>query len=615
VLDILTALVDRSLVNVEEEAPVVARYHLLETIRQYASDRLMESGETEAIRDHHLGWFLELAERAQPELEGPGLFEWLGVLDAEHDNVRAALEWSAATKAGIAGLRLASALWLYWLVRGHLTEGKRRLEVALESATDAPSRLRASALIGLGQLMVLRGDLAEASTIAREALEIAQALPDLRLEGRALDTLAYSIAFLDPAAAPRFFEQSIAASREAGDGAFVADALNGLGISRYLAGDYRSATTALMGGVASSREAGSSGTLTIGLAVLGYCLALQGRSARAQTCLRESLATARRLRDRAFAAQSLFALGFVEAQRGEHARAEAFLEESLDTARAASPLMVPFALLTHGFARYIGGDLDGSRIRLEESLAVAREGALPWVTCWSLALLGHVARANGKPQDARAFIEEAVAVAKSHGLRTDLPLDAAARLARVMGDLDVAESLHHDALQAAHAIDSVLLMPAHLEALAGLAGLAERFHEGARLLGAAEAAREAHSLARHTPEREGYDADVDRIRRALDGDEFRTAWNEGRAMSIEQASAYCARGRGERKRPSFGWGSLTPTELEVVRHVAQGLTNPEVARRLFVSRSTVKAHLAHIFAKVGVSTRAELAAQAARRGV
>jgi DNA-binding CsgD family transcriptional regulator len=226
-----------------------------------------------------------------------------------------------------------------------------------------------------------------------------------------------------------------------------------------------------------------------------------------------------------------------------------------------------------------------------------------------------VARANGKPQDARAFIEEAVAVAKSHGLRTDLPLDAAARLARVMGDLDVAESLHHDALQAAHAIDSVLLMPAHLEALAGLAGLAERFHEGARLLGAAEAAREAHSLARHTPEREGYDADVDRIRRALDGDEFRTAWNEGRAMSIEQASAYCARGRGERKRPSFGWGSLTPTELEVVRHVAQGLTNPEVARRLFVSRSTVKAHLAHIFAKVGVSTRAELAAQAARRGV
>jgi DNA-binding CsgD family transcriptional regulator len=440
-------------------------------------------------------------------------------------------------------------------------------------------------------------------------------LPDPRLQGRALDTLAYSVAFLDPAAAPGLFERSIAASRQAGDVVFVADALNGLGISRYLAGDYRSATTALMEGVASSREAGSSGTLTIGLAVLGYCLALQGRSARAQTCLRESLATARRLRDRAFAAQSLFALGFVEAQRGEHARAEEFLQESLEIAREASPLMVPFALLTYGFARYIGGDLVGSRIRLEESLALARKTALPWVTSWSLALLGNIARVSGKPQGARVHIEEALGAAKSHGLRMDLPLDAAARLARVMGDLDVAESLHHDALQAAHAIDSVLLMPAHLEALAGLAGLDERFPAGARLLGAAEAAREAHRLARHAPEREGYELDVDRIRRALADDEFRTAWNEGRAMSLEQASAYGARGRGERKRPAFGWGSLTKTELEVVRHVAQGLTNPEVARRLFVSRSTVKAHLAHIFAKVGVSTRAELAAQATRRGV
>ena len=396
---------------------------------------------------------------------------------------------------------------------------------------------------------------------------------------------------------------------------FVADALNGLGISRYLAGDYRGATTSLMEGVASSREAGSSGTLTVGLAVLGYCLALQGRLARAQTCLRESLATARRLRDRAFAAQSLFALGFVEAQRGEPARAEAFLQESLDMAREASPLMVPFALLTHGFARYISGDLDGSRIRLEESLTLARKTGLPWVTAWSLALLGNVARLSGKPQDARGYIEESLAAARSHGLRTDLPLDAAARLAYVMGELDVAESLHHDALQAAHAADSVLLAPAHLEALAGLAGLDERFHEGARLLGAAEAAREAHGLARHATEQERYEADVDRIRRALAQAEFDTAWNDGRAMSLEQAGAYCARGRGERKRPAFGWGSLTPTELEVVRHVAQGLTNPEVARRLFVSRSTVKAHLAHIFAKVGVSTRAELAAQAARRGV
>jgi ATP/maltotriose-dependent transcriptional regulator MalT len=370
-----------------------------------------------------------------------------------------------------------------------------------------------------------------------------------------------------------------------------------------------------MEGVACSRETGSAGTLTIGLTVLGYCLALQGRSARAQTCLRESLASARRLRDSAFAAQSLFALGFVEAQRGEHARAEALLHESLDMARETSPLMVPFALLTYGFARYIAADLDGARARLEEALALARSMALPWVTSWSLALLGNTARTRGNIEEARGHIQEVLALSKSNGLCTDLPIDAAARLARDTREMEEAESLHHEALQAARAIDSVLLMPAHLEALAGLAVLDGRFQGGARLFGAAEAAREAYSLARYVTEGEGYEADVDRLRRALGPHEFRTAWDEGRAMSLEQASTYCGRGRGERKRPSFGWASLTPTELEVVRHVAQGLRNPEVARRLFVSRSTVKAHLAHIFAKVGVSTRAELTAQATRRGL
>jgi DNA-binding CsgD family transcriptional regulator len=222
---------------------------------------------------------------------------------------------------------------------------------------------------------------------------------------------------------------------------------------------------------------------------------------------------------------------------------------------------------------------------------------------------------SGCLEEADEHIQEALVVMKSKGLRTDLPIDAAARLARAVGDLERAESLHHDALKTAHAIDSVLLMPVHLESLAALAGLAERFHEAARLFGAAEAAREAQGLVRYATDRDQYHTDVERIRSALPAVDFRAAWDEGRALSLEQASSYCARGRGERRRASFGWGSLTPTELEVVRHVAQGLTNPEIARRLFVSRSTVKAHLAHIFAKVGVSTRAELAAQATQRGL
>jgi DNA-binding CsgD family transcriptional regulator len=170
-------------------------------------------------------------------------------------------------------------------------------------------------------------------------------------------------------------------------------------------------------------------------------------------------------------------------------------------------------------------------------------------------------------------------------------------------------------LAATRDAESVLRVPAQLEALAGLAALAESPAEAARLFGAAEAARDAYGLARYAVEGETYAADVKRARLALPGPDFDEAWEQGRSMSLEEAVAYASRGRGERKRPSTGWASLTPTELEVVGHVAAGLTNPQIAERLFVSRSTVKQHLAHIFTKLGVSTRTELASMATRRGL
>src|SRR5262249_2035761 len=98
-------------------------------------------------------------------------------------------------------------------------------------------------------------------------------------------------------------------------------------------------------------------------------------------------------------------------------------------------------------------------------------------------------------------------------------------------------------------------------------------------------------------------------------DEFAGAWAEGAKLSMEEAIAYAARDRGERRRPTAGWTSLTPTEVKVVRLVGQHLSNPEIAARMFVSRATVKTHLVHIFAKLGIDSRSELASEAIRRGV
>jgi predicted ATPase/DNA-binding CsgD family transcriptional regulator len=613
VLEIVARLVDRSLVHVGEEVPA-ARYRLLETIRQYADERLGESGEEDAVRARHLRFYVALAERAQPDMEGTGLLEWLPVLDVELDNVRAAFDWGIQTGAKGECVRLMSALWQFWFVRGHLTEGRRRFEVALDAGGTEP-HLRAMALIDVGQLMAYHGDFVASHEFTTEALNIARTIADKRLEGRALDTLGYSTAFLDPPAAPDLFRASASLLRDAGDGLYLADALNGLGMARLFEGDYAGARAALEEGVASSRRIGNLSLLTIGLGLLGYTLELQGHLARARTCLRESLSIARRLKDRVSAAQSLQCLAFIDAHHGEHEIAEAHIEESVTIAREASPMILAFALLTDGLARYMRADLDGAESALEEMLLLSGDMPSPWWRAWSLALLGNAARIRGDLDGAGTRVEEALEAARAGGMRVDVPIDADARLARALGDLERAESLHHEALAAALGAQSILLVPMQLEALAGLAALGESFQEAARLFGAAEAARDAHGLARYSVDGQAYEADVERVRAALPDEEFRVAWQQGRAMSLDDAVAYASRGRGERKRPSAGWASLTPTEIEVVRHVAEGLTNPQIAERLFVSRSTVKMHLTHIFAKLAVSTRSELAAAATRRAV
>ena len=611
VLDIVTRLVDRSLVQVGEEASA-ARYRLLETIRQYAWERLAESGERDLVRARHLRYFVELAERAESEMGSDGLLRWLQALDAENDNIRAAFDSSVQSNAGEACLRLCSALWHFWMVRGHLTEGRRRFEIAL-GATVTDRRLRANALVGVGQLMLYQGDYAATGVFAEEALGIARRIRDGGLQGRALDTLAWSVTFLDPPSAPKLYEEAAALLQQEGDGLFLADSFNGLGIAYYFAGDYVRAREALEKGVSRSREIGSPQMLTIGLGVLGYTLALQGGLARARTCLRESLATSRRLQDRVFTAQSLYSLGFIDAHRGEHEKAQAALDESVEITREVSPGILAFALLTEGFTRYIRADLEGAVSSLEETLELSRDMPVPWLRAWALALLGNIARIRGDLGGARAHVAESLAIARSGGMRVDVPIDADARLARATGEPERAESLHHEALAAAVKAESVLLVPAQLEALGGLAALAESFSEATRLFGAAEAARDAHGLVRYEVDREEYQTDVERVRNVLPEEEFRAVWEQGRAMSLDEAITYASRGRGERRRPATGWASLTPTEIEVVRHVAEGLKNAQIAERLFVSPSTVKVHLSHIFAKLGVTTRAELAAQATRR--
>jgi DNA-binding NarL/FixJ family response regulator len=151
-----------------------------------------------------------------------------------------------------------------------------------------------------------------------------------------------------------------------------------------------------------------------------------------------------------------------------------------------------------------------------------------------------------------------------------------------------------------------------LECLAALAGQAGSHREAARLCGAAHAIRQRIGEVRYKVWDAGYEASVAGLRDALGDQDFDSAWAEGAALSTEEAIAYAQRGRSERKRPASGWGALTPAERDVVRLVSEGLGNNDIATRLFVSPRTVQSHFTHVYTKLGLTSRMQLAQEAAR---
>jgi DNA-binding CsgD family transcriptional regulator len=144
-------------------------------------------------------------------------------------------------------------------------------------------------------------------------------------------------------------------------------------------------------------------------------------------------------------------------------------------------------------------------------------------------------------------------------------------------------------------------------------GVAGSHREATRLFGAAHAIRQRRGAVRLKIRVAGYQAGVAALRDALGEKDFESAWAEGAALSVEEAIAYTQRGRGERKRAATGWGALTPAERDVVRLVSEGLGNKDIATRLFVSPRTVQTHLTHVYAKLSVTSRMQLAHEAARQ--
>jgi predicted ATPase/class 3 adenylate cyclase/DNA-binding CsgD family transcriptional regulator len=612
VLELLSHLVDRSLVQVED-APGEARYRLLETIRQYGHDRLDETGEEAAVRGRHLDFYIGLAEHAEWELEGPGLFKWLERLDLELGNLRSALDWSIHIGDPDEALRLVAPLRLFWTRHGDLSEGLRRFEAAVSLAGGAPL-LRARALVAASELASNYGNMIFTRDAAEEALAIARELGDKRGMGRALGMMGYAVTFLDPPAAPALFEAAVALSREAGDTYYLAMSLRNLGQALWPVGKIIDSRSHFQEALSIARPAGDRIGVELTLGQLGLALGFVGELSEAQAALNECLAIAHELNDRFILAAGSAGLAGVATHQGDYDRAAELLQESMAQAREFSPFIVSVTLLYQGLLDYALGNLEDAGSNLQQAVNMTRAMRTMFAHSWGLCMLGDTALARGDLERSSAIVEEALDVGRRTGdFALGLVLQKAGKLARAQGDHERAEATHHDALTLLQKSGAKVGGVEALESLAGLAALAESPAEAARLFGAAEALRESIGYVRFPIDRTAHEADAVLVGEALTEEEFQRAWQEGRAMSMDEAIAYASRGRGERKRPSTGWASLTPSELQVVRLVAEGLSNPRIGERLFISRRTVQTHLKHVFAKLGVSSRAELASEVTRK--
>jgi tetratricopeptide (TPR) repeat protein len=306
---------------------------MLETIRGYAREVLDWAGNLEAVGRRHAGYFLELAETAERELRGGKQAEWLRRLEAEHDNLRVALNWAHERGEAHLELRLAGALGWFWLLRGYFTEGRTILRRTLSGTGGAPDA-RAKALAVEGMLAWRQGDLPRASSLLQDALALYEGLGDSVGAAHARHHLAHvHEARGDLTGAARLFEESLDVFRGCDDTWGLVLTLNCLGDALARRGDHERATALIEEGLTRATGAGDRHGMADALRLLGSERLHAGDDKRAVALLRESLALCRSLGDRQGTALSLRALTTASIQRGDYATARALAAESLRLAQ------------------------------------------------------------------------------------------------------------------------------------------------------------------------------------------------------------------------------------------------------------------------------------------
>jgi len=609
VLDEIEGLVDKSLLAVERKAGVT-RFRMLDFVRQYAAERLVAAGEDVALADRHRAYFRELAERGDREL-------WAlapagrARLDDESPNLRAAID-NGCSRAPADALAMVGAMGLYWRVRGRVAEGATATEQSLRAAAPEPSPGQAFALANLSVLSFWLGDFTRTQSAATAALDMGAATGDTRSQALALSRLGALVILSDPRTGDPMLLRAAELARAAGDQVALCDALGSLAISYFFQDDAAAMRDSLEETLRVAEAIGYEDDIRWCL----WCLASIAFSA-------GDLAGARAHCERALAMPPgqdqlsqycvVEILSIVDAHMGGAEAARERAEADLEQSRQEGLLLGTGALMQAlGVAALAAGDLDRAAQWATSLYEQEREVC---AAAWQAQeILVAVALARDDSAQAKVHVERLLAAARPLNNRRAEAI-AHLGLARALlleGDDERAESITHDALK-------VLMdngwRPGVIDALDVVAEVALRTgqHERAvRLIAAAQQQRSEIGLVPFPEIRERTQWNLASAGTALSDESLERALQDGARLSLEEAVAYAQRGRGERAGATHGWVSLSPVERQVVELASRGVSNPDIAQELFISRNTVKVYLSRAYAKLGVANRTELARLAAR---
>ena len=380
-LDAIESLIDKSLIRRVEAAGDETRIAMLETIREFGLDRLEQSVDAHAVRRGHAEYFLAAAERAEPLLMGKDQIQWLNRFENDHDNLRAALEWWLENGPQEA-LRFAAALWLFWYMHGHVTEGRRWLMLALKKASTEPTAARAKALDGAGYLAGEQAD-ASARGLIEESLRCAREVGSPSEIAIAASHLSTHLDTGEGDQARALGEEAVATARAANDRYTLAVALNNLGYVLLVHFNDVEGTKAFYEeSLALRREIGDASRIALSLGNVSWIALLEGDAVRATKLATEAFDLATSIGDKrhmCFSSNNL-ALAALGEKRYEDAgrlfRQSLLLARDLGSRQTAVEVMTGLAAAAVGNGDVLrGARLSGAAASLADAIRTRRSEA------------------------------------------------------------------------------------------------------------------------------------------------------------------------------------------------------------------------------------------------